>query len=52
MIDAIKQLDLAMQVLTTVFQATKASEIGDALDILSAWHEQYIEDNSQHRVGA
>ncbi|MBZ5673737.1 MAG: hypothetical protein LAP61_05765 [Acidobacteriia bacterium] len=52
MSDVLKKLDLAMEVLTIVFQDTKATEVADALDILSAYREQYVQDNSQYGVGA
>lgn len=52
MADILKKLDLAMTVLTVVYSDTKATEIADALDILSAYREQYVEENSQFGVGA
>lgn len=52
MIDPLKILDVSMTMLTSLYQDTKATEIADALDILSAWREQYVHDNSQFGVGA
>lgn len=52
MIDELKKLDVAMQVLTDLYIDTKSTEIADALDILSQWREDYIEANSQFGVGA
>ena len=46
------RLDQAIEILTDLFVDTKSTEIGDALDILSAWREQYVQDNSQFGVGA
>lgn len=48
----VKKLDLAMTALMAVYQDTKDTEIGDVLDVLSAWREEYIKDNSQFGVGA
>ena len=48
----LKKLDASMHSLIELFQETKASEIADALDILSAYREQYVSDNSQFGVGA
>jgi hypothetical protein len=50
--DPIKSLELAMQILVTVWEETRAPEIADSMDMLSAWREQYLEDNSQFGVGA
>jgi hypothetical protein len=50
--DVIKKLDLAMTVLTIVQQDTQSSEISDALDMLSSWREQYVQDNGQFGAGA
>ena len=52
MTNIVKQLDIAMEILTIVFSETSSSEIGDCLDMLSEFREQYIEDNSQFGVGA
>jgi len=52
MIDVIKKLDLAMQVLTVVWEDTRATEIADALDMLSAWREEYVTENGQFGAGA
>lgn len=52
MSDVLKKLDLAMTVLTVVFEDTRATEIADALDMLSAWREQYVEENSKFGAGA
>lgn len=48
----IEMLDLAMTVLTQLYVDTQASEIADALDILSAWREQTVQDEGQFGVGA
>lgn len=50
--DILKKLDAATKALIEVFMDTKSTEIGDALDMLSAYREQYVEDNSQFGVGA
>ena len=52
MIDPLKIVDVAMTMLVSIQQDTKSSEIADALDILSAWREQYVQDNSQFGVGS
>jgi hypothetical protein len=52
MTDVLKKLDLAMTVLAVVFQDTSATEVADALDILSAYREEYVKDNGQFGVGA
>lgn len=52
MTDTTKTLDLAMELLTILFTETKATEVADALDILSAYREQTAQDNSQFGVGA
>lgn len=50
--DILPLLDAAMKLLTELYTDTKASEIADSLDTLSAWREQYVMDNSQFGVGA
>ena len=52
MTDEIKKLDLATEILMIVWRNTKATEIADALDILSAWRERTIADNGREGVGA
>ena len=46
------RLDQAIEILTILFVDTKSTEIADALDMLSEYREQSIEDNSQFGVGA
>jgi hypothetical protein len=46
------RLDQALEILTILFVDTKSTEIADALDILSAWREKHVQDNSQFGVGA
>ena len=50
--DFIKKLDVAVQVLMVAWEDHHASEIADALDILSDYRAQYVQDNSQFGVGA
>ena len=46
------RLGQAIEILTNLFVDTKSTEIADALDMLSAYREQSVEDNSQFGVGA
>ena len=48
----IQRMDLAQQILVSLYDDTRSSEIADAMDMLSAWREQYIKDNSAQGVGA
>jgi hypothetical protein len=50
--DTLLLLDAAMELLIELRSKTGSSEIADALDMLSAWREQYVQDNSQHGMGA
>ena len=52
MSDHLKKLDIGMQVLLAAYEDSHASEIADALDILSTYREQYVLDNSREGVGA
>lgn len=52
MSDLTAKLDSAMKILISVFEDTKSTEVGDALDTLSEYRAKYVEDNSQFGVGA
>lgn len=52
MSNELKKLNLAMQLLCDLFIDTKATEIADALDILSEYHAQCIRESGQFGVGA
>lgn len=47
-----ERLELATKILITVWEETKAEEIADAMDMISHWREQYVEENSQFGAGA
>lgn len=50
--DTIKRLDEASAVLIALYTDTKATEIADILDMISAYREEHMEENSQFGVGA
>jgi hypothetical protein len=45
-------LNAALQILVKVYEEGHPSEIADAMDMISAYREQYIEDNGAFGVGA
>jgi len=50
--DITQRIDLASQILITVASELRSSELFDALEMISSYRSQYIEDNSQFGKGA
>ena len=50
--DFLQKLDTAMQVLIVCWEDHHASAVADAMDMLSAYREEYVRDNGQFGVGA
>ena len=51
-IDTIQKLRNAQALLVSAWEDTRATEIADAMDMISDYMQQYIQDNSQFGVGA
>lgn len=48
--ETLRQLDFAMSRLLDLYEDTKSTEIADAIDILTAYRENYINDHDQYVV--
>lgn len=50
--DVLNKLDVATEILTSVYQETNASDVSDILYMIGNFREEYIQDNGQFGAGA